>query len=211
MHEVRHDAVKPAPSTRRDSTPCSKAKASMSSLRPPSTMCNYLLGGYRFFFFDYMDAIGVSRYVPVVVYQKGRPDNAAYIGYTLERYEEQIGKFWPPVVETTAGDSAGAVQRAVSISRGLPGRSARSALRYPSCLGTRPSCCRTDSAIASLSTPLFRWSGCARERLEPSSRSSARPPSVSWHRCSLCLTGVRPARLKTSSLIGCGERRSGRA
>ena len=34
----------------------------------------YLLGGYRFFFFDVMDAIGVSRYLPVVVYQKGRPE-----------------------------------------------------------------------------------------------------------------------------------------
>ena len=37
----------------------------------------HLLGGYRFFFFDYMDAIGVSRYLPIVVYQKGRPNNAA--------------------------------------------------------------------------------------------------------------------------------------
>ncbi|MBV9752093.1 MAG: aminopeptidase P family N-terminal domain-containing protein, partial [Hyphomicrobiales bacterium] len=44
----------------------------------------YLLGGYRFFFFDYMDAIGVSRYLPVLVYQKGRPENSAYIGYRLE-------------------------------------------------------------------------------------------------------------------------------
>jgi Xaa-Pro dipeptidase len=35
----------------------------------------YLLGGYRFFFFDAMDAIGVSRYLPVVVYQRGRPEN----------------------------------------------------------------------------------------------------------------------------------------
>ena len=81
----------------------------------------YLLGGYRFFFFDYMDAIGVSRYLPVIVYQKGRPDNAAYIGYTLERYEEQLGKFWPRVVETTAGDSPGAVQRAVKHIKGLAG------------------------------------------------------------------------------------------
>lgn len=31
----------------------------------------YLLGGYRFFFFDAMDAIGVSRYLPVVVLSKG--------------------------------------------------------------------------------------------------------------------------------------------
>ena len=37
----------------------------------------YLLGGYRFFFFDYMDAIGVSRYLPVLVYRRGRPEEAA--------------------------------------------------------------------------------------------------------------------------------------
>ena len=43
----------------------------------------YLLGGYRFFFFDYMDAIGVSRYLPVLVYRRGRPEEAAYIGYRL--------------------------------------------------------------------------------------------------------------------------------
>ncbi|RZM87021.1 aminopeptidase P family protein, partial [Bradyrhizobium genosp. SA-3] len=40
----------------------------------------YLLGGYRFFFFDAMEAIGVSRYLPVYVYQGGRPENALYIG-----------------------------------------------------------------------------------------------------------------------------------
>ncbi|RZM87020.1 aminopeptidase P family protein, partial [Bradyrhizobium genosp. SA-3] len=40
----------------------------------------YLLGGYRFFFFDAMEAIGVSRYLPVYVYQRGRPENALYIG-----------------------------------------------------------------------------------------------------------------------------------
>jgi len=30
----------------------------------------YLFGGYRFFFFDYMDAIGVSRYLPILVYRR---------------------------------------------------------------------------------------------------------------------------------------------
>ena len=29
----------------------------------------YLLGGYRFFFFDTMEAIGTSRYLPAVVYR----------------------------------------------------------------------------------------------------------------------------------------------
>ena len=37
----------------------------------------YLLGGHRAFFFDYMDAMGLSRYLPVLVYAKGAPDKAA--------------------------------------------------------------------------------------------------------------------------------------
>ena len=81
----------------------------------------YLLGGYRFFFFDYMDAIGVSRYLPVLVYQKGRPDNSAYIGYRLESYEKQLGKFWPRTVDTTTGNSAGAIRKAVEHIKGLGG------------------------------------------------------------------------------------------
>ena len=60
----------------------------------------YLLGGYRFFFFDFMDAIGVSRYLPVMIYRKGRPDQAAYFGNGLETYERQLDKFWPSTVET---------------------------------------------------------------------------------------------------------------
>ena len=36
----------------------------------------YLLGGYRFFFFDHFDAIGVSRYLPILVYVKGHPERA---------------------------------------------------------------------------------------------------------------------------------------
>ena len=37
----------------------------------------YTLGGYRFFF-DHFDAIGVSRYLPLLVYVKGRPDESTY-------------------------------------------------------------------------------------------------------------------------------------
>src|SRR5260370_37933440 len=33
----------------------------------------YLLGGYRFFFFDYIGAIRGGRYLPVVVYPRGPP------------------------------------------------------------------------------------------------------------------------------------------
>jgi len=65
----------------------------------------YLLGGYRFFFFDYMDAIGVSRYLPVLVYRRGRPEAAAYIGYRLETFENELGKFWTPTVKTSTSGS----------------------------------------------------------------------------------------------------------
>ena len=89
----------------------------------------YLLGGYRFFFFDYMDAIGVSRYLPVLVYQKGRPENTAYIGYRLESYEKQLGRFWPRTVETTAGDSASAIRLAIEHIKGLGGPIAKVGVR----------------------------------------------------------------------------------
>ena len=81
----------------------------------------YLLGGYRFFFFDYMDAIGVSRYLPVLIYPKGRPEQAAYIGYRLEIYEKELGRFWPSVVDTTTGSSIAATRRAVEHIKGLGG------------------------------------------------------------------------------------------
>ena len=79
----------------------------------------YLLGGYRFFFFDYMDAIGVSRYLPVFVYPKGRPDQAAYIGNRLESYEKQLDKFWTPTVQTSTSGTVDAMRLAAGHLRQL--------------------------------------------------------------------------------------------
>jgi Xaa-Pro aminopeptidase len=81
----------------------------------------YLLGGYRFFFFDYMDAIGVSRYLPVLFYQKGKPENSAYIGYRLEMHEKELGKFWPPVSKAASSGSTDAMQFAVDHIKHLNG------------------------------------------------------------------------------------------
>ena len=61
----------------------------------------YLFGGYRFFFFDHFDAIGVSRYLPLFVYVKGRPDQSTYIGHAMESYEKDLGKFWTPSFQTS--------------------------------------------------------------------------------------------------------------
>ena len=61
----------------------------------------YLLGGHRAFFFDYMDAMGLSRYLPVVVYPKGKPDKAAYFGHRLENFQQQVKPLW---VARSAGE-----------------------------------------------------------------------------------------------------------
>ena len=45
----------------------------------------YLLGGHHHHFFSHMDAIGISRYLPILVYPKGRPQDAAYIANRNEK------------------------------------------------------------------------------------------------------------------------------
>ena len=72
----------------------------------------YLLGGYRFFFFDAMDAIGISRYLPVLVYPKGRPRDATYVGNPMEAYERDLGRFWLPGVQTKCWGTLDAAARA---------------------------------------------------------------------------------------------------
>jgi len=82
---------------------------------------HYLFGGYRFFFFDHFDAIGVSRYLPLLVYVKGRPDEAAYVGDPMESYERALGKFWVPTVEAARG-TLDAAQHAADHLRKLGAR-----------------------------------------------------------------------------------------
>lgn len=78
----------------------------------------YMLGGYSFSFFDHRDAIGLSRYLPVVVYFRGRPDLTAYIAHRLEKHEHQLGRFWTPVVRTVSGTTTDAVENALAHLRG---------------------------------------------------------------------------------------------
>ena len=73
----------------------------------------YLLGGHRAFFFDYMDAMGLSRYLPVVVYPKGAPQKAAYFGHRLESFQKENEPFWVPEAQTTSSGSVDTMQKAV--------------------------------------------------------------------------------------------------
>ena len=54
----------------------------------------YMLGGYRYFFYANMDAHGLSRYLPCLVYIKGRPKQTTYIASPMEDHERELGKFW---------------------------------------------------------------------------------------------------------------------
>src|SRR5215470_12070486 len=78
----------------------------------------YLLGGHRSIFFDYMDATGLSRYLPIVIYPKGAPDKAAFIGHRLENYQREVQPFWTPHTQTSSSGSRDAMQKAIDHIRG---------------------------------------------------------------------------------------------
>ena len=73
----------------------------------------YLLGGYRFFFFDHFDAIGVSRYLPILLYVKGHPERATYVGHPMESYEQELNRFWVPTFSASARMSTDGIEAAI--------------------------------------------------------------------------------------------------
>ena len=73
----------------------------------------YLLGGHRADFFDYMDASGVTRYLPVLIYPKGKPEKAAYVGHRLEKWQRDANPMWTPDTQTNSNGSIDAMQKAV--------------------------------------------------------------------------------------------------
>ncbi|WP_121068428.1 M24 family metallopeptidase [Chachezhania antarctica] len=73
----------------------------------------YLLGGYRFIFFSAMDAIGHSRYLPVVAYIRGAPDRTAYVGNRMEGMEHANHPFWTPHFHPVAWGTTDAMTQAI--------------------------------------------------------------------------------------------------
>ena len=72
----------------------------------------YLLGGHRAFFFDYMDAMGLSRYLPLVVYPKGAPQKAAFFGHRLENHQREVKEFWTPETQCNSSGSVDVMKKA---------------------------------------------------------------------------------------------------
>ena len=97
----------------------------------------YLLGSYRFIFFSAMDAIGHSRYLPFVIYEKGRPENAAYVANKMEGGEHQNHPFWTPAFHPETWGTLDAAARAAEHLEKLGKSGAR--------IGIEPSFLPTDA------------------------------------------------------------------
>lgn len=100
----------------------------------------YLLGGYKFIFFSGMDAIGHSRYLPLVIYEKGRPDRAAYIANKMEAGEHANRPFWTPELHTATWGSLDATALAAEHFAKIGRTDAR--------IGIEPAFMPSDSYIA---------------------------------------------------------------
>jgi Xaa-Pro aminopeptidase len=84
----------------------------------------YLMGGHRALFFDYMDAVGITRYLPVFVYPKGAPEKAAFIGHYMENFQHEVKPFWTPETLAKATGSVDAMQKAIDYIKrsGVPAK-----------------------------------------------------------------------------------------
>jgi Xaa-Pro aminopeptidase len=77
----------------------------------------YLLGGHRAFFFESMDAMGLSRYLPVLVYPKGARQKAGYFGHRMEGFQKQNKPFWVSESQTNSSGSVDVMEKAVDYIR----------------------------------------------------------------------------------------------
>ncbi len=91
----------------------------------------YLLGGYRFFFFETMEAIGTTRYLPVLVYRKGHIAQTAYVGCDIETNDRQLGRFWVPNIDLASVGTVDAARRAAGFIRKLGADVKRIAVEAP--------------------------------------------------------------------------------
>lgn len=84
----------------------------------------YVLGGYRYFFFAHADAIGTGRYLPIVGYFPGATDLAFYVGAGNEGWGLEVFPVWVPNTITQSWTSIDSAIRAAEFVN-KSGRSCR--------------------------------------------------------------------------------------
>lgn len=79
----------------------------------------YLLGGYHCLFFGQMDAIGLSRYLPVLGYPRGAPAQAFYIGNVFDASQQELSPIWVPQIRNVTWTSEQAAVQAAHVIQDL--------------------------------------------------------------------------------------------
>jgi Xaa-Pro aminopeptidase len=77
----------------------------------------YLLGGYRYFFFAHADAIATGRYLPIVGYFPDRPELAFYVGAGNEAWGLEVFPIWTPHIVTRSWTSVDSAMAAAEFIR----------------------------------------------------------------------------------------------
>ena len=77
----------------------------------------YLLGGYGSLFFAHMEALALSRYLPLVGYPRGHPEMAFYVGAPSEQSQQEVAPLWVPTIRNTAQTSDHAATVAAQLIR----------------------------------------------------------------------------------------------
>jgi Xaa-Pro aminopeptidase len=75
----------------------------------------YLLGGYSYFFHEHAAAIGVSRYLPIAGYSKGKPGGAFYVGSENESWQMEAQPVWVGHFEAAPTSTRGAASAAARL------------------------------------------------------------------------------------------------
>jgi Xaa-Pro aminopeptidase len=78
----------------------------------------YLLGGHDCHFFSHFQAIGLSRYLPLVAYRRGHPEDSFFLGSSHDAQQLEVTPVWvpelvvvPPAVHATVEAALAELER----------------------------------------------------------------------------------------------------
>jgi Xaa-Pro aminopeptidase len=72
--------------------------------------------------------MGLSRYLPVFVYQKGAPQKAGFFGHRMEGFQNEVKPFWVSEVNTKSSGAVDVMEKAVDYLRRLAPNAKRIAI-----------------------------------------------------------------------------------
>src|SRR6202043_422610 len=78
-----------------------------------------------------MDAMGLSRYLPVLVYPMGGRQKAGYFGHRMEGYQKENAPFWVAEAQTNSSASLDVMEKAIDYIRRCGFKTARIGAELP--------------------------------------------------------------------------------